>query len=151
VFRSEPLQAKGMNLRGLPHSLERTQLLKLVRFGAIGLSSSLLYGLMASALIYAHVRLVLAHCIAYALALPFSYFAQRGLTFRSNRSHMSSFPRFLLTNAASFLLSTGIIAMSAALQVPATASIAAVIIFVPLINYLCLNGWVFPAQPPTLP
>jgi putative flippase GtrA len=140
-----------MNLRGLPHSFDRTQLLKLMRFGAVGLSSSLLYGLMASALIHAHVGLVVAHCIAYALAIPFSYLAQRGFTFRSSRSHVMSFPRFLLTNAVSFLLSTGIVAMSTALQVPAAAAIAAVIVFVPLINYLCLNAWVFPDHPPTLP
>ena len=140
-----------MNLRGLTDSFDRTQLLKLMRFGAVGLSSSLLYGLMASALIHAHVRLVVAHCIAYALAIPFSYFAQRGFTFRSSRSHVMSFPRFLLTNAVSFLLSTGIVAMSTALQIPAAAAIMAVIVFVPLINYLCLNQWVFPAHPPTLP
>jgi putative flippase GtrA len=140
-----------MNLRGLTHSFNRTQLLKLMRFGAVGLSSSLLYGLLASALIHAHVGLVVAHCIAYALAIPFSYFAQRGFTFRSSRSHVMSFPRFLLTNAVSFLLSTGIVAMSTALQVPAAAAIAAVIVFVPLINYLFLNAWVFPDHPPTLP
>jgi putative flippase GtrA len=140
-----------MNLRGLPLSFDRTQLLKLIRFGVVGLSSSLLYGLLASALVHAHVALVIAHCIAYALAIPFSYFAQRGFTFRSNRLHVMSFPRFLLTNAVSFLLSTGIVAMSTALQIPAAAAIAAVIVFVPLINYLFLNAWVFPDHPSTLP
>lgn len=140
-----------MNLRGLTPSFDRTQLLKLMRFGAVGLSSSLLYGLMASALIHAHLELVVAHCIAYALAIPFSYFAQRGFTFRSSRSHVMSFPRFLLTNAVSFLLSTAIVAMSTAFQIPAAAAIAAVIVFVPLINYLFLNAWVFPDHPSTLP
>lgn len=140
-----------MNLRGLPLSFDRTRLLKLMRFGAVGLSSSLLYGLIASALIHAHVGLVVAHCIAYALAIPFSYFAQRGFTFHSSRPHVTSFPRFLLTNAVSFLLSTGIVAMSTALQIPAAAAIAAVIVFVPLINYLFLNAWVFPDNPSTLP
>ena len=141
----------GTNLRGLPLSFDRTQLLKLTRFAAVGLSSSLLYGLLASAFIHAKVGLVVAHCIAYALAIPFSYFAQRGFAFRSSRSHVMSFPRFLLTNGVSFLLSTGIVAMSTALQIPAAAAIAAVIVFVPLINYLCLNAWVFPDHPPTLP
>lgn len=130
-----------MNLRGLPHSFGRTQLLKLLRFGAVGLSSALLYGLIASAIIHAHVGLVIAHCVAYALAIPYSYFAQRGFAFRSSLSHVMSLPRFLLTNAISFLLSTGIVAMSAAMQVPAAAAIAAVVVVVPLISLLECMGF----------
>ncbi len=120
------------------------QVLKLARFTAVGASSSLLYGLLVSALLRVHDGLVAVHCIAYALAIPYSYFAQRGFTFRSSRSHAVSFPRFLVTNAFSFLLSTGIVAIAAALQLAAAIAVAAVIIIVPLVNYLCLNAWVFP-------
>jgi putative flippase GtrA len=144
VFRPEQLQARGTGLRGLTHSFDRIQLLKLGRFGAVGLSSSLLYGLLASVLLRTQIGLLPAHCIAYALAIPYSYVAQRGFTFRSSRSHMISFPRFLLTNTISFLLSTGIVATATALQLPPAIAIAAVIIVVPLLNYLCMNAWVFP-------
>lgn len=133
-----------MNLLSVSNSVGGAQMLKLVRFGAVGLSSSLLYGLLASLLLRMHVGLVIAHCIAYALAIPYSYVAQRGFTFRSSHSHLISLPRFLLTNVLSFLLSTGIVAMATAVQLPAAVAIATVIIVVPLINYLCMNAWVFP-------
>jgi putative flippase GtrA len=116
-----------LNLRGLNHSFDRSELLKLMRFGAVGLSSALLYGLPASALIHAGVGLVSAHCIAYAVAIPYSYFAQRGFTFRSNQSHATTLPRFLLTNAVCFLLSTGIVAMFGALQIPAATELVPVV------------------------
>ena len=64
---------------------------------------------------------------------------------------MVSFPRFLLTNMLSFLLSTGIVAIAAALQLAPAIAVAAVIIIVPLINYLCLNLWVFPDRTSALP
>jgi putative flippase GtrA len=127
------------------------RVLKLARFAAVGLSSSLLYGLLVSGLLRMHDGLITVHCIAYALAIPYSYFAQRGFTFRSSRSHVVSFPRFLLTNMLSFLLSTGIVAMAAALQLAPAIAVAAVIIIVPLINYLCLNLWVFPDRTSALP
>lgn len=132
-------------------SLGRAQLLRLVRFAAVGLSSSLLYGLLASLLLHFHAGLLLAHCTAYALAIPYSYFAQRGFTFRSSHAHMVSFPRFLLTNAVSFLLSTGIVAAATALQLRAAVAIAAVIIIVPLLNYLCMSAWVFPDRTSAVP
>ena len=128
-------------------------MLKLARFAAVGLSSALLYGLLVSGLLRVHDGLITVHCIAYALAIPYSYFAQRGFTFRSSRSHVVSFPQFLLINILSFLLSTGIVAMAAALQLaPAPAiAVAAAIIIVPLINYLCLNAWVFPDRTSAMP
>jgi putative flippase GtrA len=144
VFQPERHRPGVTGLAGATDSDRRAQVLKLVRFGAVGLSSSLLYGLLVSALLRVHDGLIAVHCVAYALAIPYSYFAQRGFTFRSSRSHKVSFPRFLLTNIFSFLLSTGIVAMAAALRLPAAIAVAAVIIIVPLINYLCLNAWVFP-------
>jgi putative flippase GtrA len=129
----------------------RAQVLKLIRFGAVGLSSSLLYGLLVSVLLRVHRGLLLVHCVAYALAIPYSYFAQRGLTFRSSRSHIDSFPRFVLTNLFSFLLSSAIVAMATALQLPAAIAIAAVIVTVPVVNYLCMNAWVFPDRNSALP
>jgi putative flippase GtrA len=139
-----------MTLTGSTVSDRSAQVLKLARFAAVGASSSLLYALLVSALLRVHDGLIAVHCVAYALAIPYSYFAQRGFTFRSSRSHVVSFPRFLLTNAFSFLLSTGIVALAAALQLAAAIAVAAVIIIVPLINYLCLNIWVFPDRPSAL-
>ena len=140
-----------MKLEILTNKLGRAQLLRLLRFGVVGLSSSLLYALLASLLLHFHAGLLLAHCTAYALAIPFSYFAQRGFTFRSRHSHMVSFPRFVLTNAVSFLLSTGIVAAATALQLMAAVAIAAVVIIVPLLNYLCMNAWVFPDRTSVVP
>jgi putative flippase GtrA len=133
------------------HSDRRAQALKLVRFGMTGLSSSLLYALLVSLLLRIPDGMVLAHCIAYALAIPYSYFAQRGFTFRSSQSHAISFPRFVLTNILGFLLSTAIVATAVALKIPAMIAIALVVIVVPLISYLCMNAWVFPNRSSALP
>jgi putative flippase GtrA len=125
----------------------RLRALKFVRFTAVGLSSALLYVLLVSALLwFGSGPLVLIHCIAYALSIPYSYLAQRGFTFRSDRLHTIAFPRFLLTNALSFVLSTGIIALSAALDIPTATAVAAAVVVAPSINYLCMNGWVFPER-----
>lgn len=126
-------------------------MLKLARFAAVGASSSLLYGLLVSALLRVHDGLIAVHCVAYALAIPYSYFAQRGFTFRSSRSHAVSFPRFLVTNILSFLLSTGIVAIASTLQAAPAIAVAVVIIVVPLINFLCLNSWVFPDRRSAVP
>jgi putative flippase GtrA len=138
-----------MNLLGMTSADRRVQVFKLIRFGVVGLSSALLYGLLTNLLLHVQVGLLLAHCIAYASVIPYSYLAQRGFTFRSGHSHVVSFPLFLLTNTISFILSTVIVAMSPALRLPAVVVIAAVIVVVPLINYFCLNAWVFPDRTST--
>jgi putative flippase GtrA len=129
----------------------RGELFKLIRFGLVGASATLLYALLVGVLLQLRIGLVLAHCMSYAAAIPYSYFAQRGFTFRSSRAHLVSLPRFLLTNSASFLLSTTIVAASKQLQLPALISVTAVVVVVPLINYLCLNSWVFADRNSALP
>jgi putative flippase GtrA len=131
--------------------LSRAELFKLIRFGAVGLSASLLYAILAGALLQLRIGLILAHCLAYAAAVPYSYLAQRGFTFRSSSAHLVSLPRFLLANGASFLLSTGIVAIFRELQLPAAGAVTAVVVVVPLINYFCLNAWVFTNRSSALP
>jgi len=127
------------NLRGLRH----LDLLSLMRFGAVGLSSTLLYWLLATVLLRLSIRLMIAHCLAYALAVPLNYFMQRGFTFQSSGSHANSLPRFLITCACGFLLSTGIVEITAILRLPAEVAVTAVIVVVPPLSYLCMSTWVF--------
>jgi putative flippase GtrA len=148
VFHHDLLRALDMNLSQL---LSRTELVKLIRFGVVGLSASLLYAILVGGLLRQHVGLLLAHCIAYATAIPYSYLAQRGFTFRSSSVHLTSLPRFLLTNGASFLLSTAIVAISRELQLPAAVAVSAVVVVAPLINCFCLNAWVFADRTSALP
>jgi len=114
-----------MNLSGF---LSRAELLKLVRFGAVGLSASLLYAAIVGISLQLRMGLLLAHCLSYALSVP------------SSGTHLVSLPRFLLTNGASFLLSTGIVAISRELQLAAAVAVTTVVVVAPLINYLCLNA-----------
>lgn len=127
----------------------RAPALRLVRFAVVGASSSLLYALIVFALLSWGIGpLPLVHCIAYALAIPYGYLAQRGFTFRSHASHVVAFPRFVATNAVSFAATSVFVVLADALRIHAAAVVLAVVVLVPLINYLCLNRWVFAQRPP---
>jgi putative flippase GtrA len=124
-------------------ALRPSDLLRLMRFGAVGLSSTLLYWLLANVFLRLSIRLMTAHCLAYAIAVPINYSMQRGFTFQSSASHGDSLPRFLIISACSFLVSTGIVETATILRLSPAVAITAVIAIVPLLSYLCMSTWVF--------
>ncbi len=123
--------------------------LKFIRFIAVGLSSTLVYALLVALMVWAGGRPLLAvHCLAFALSLPYAYFAQRGFTFRYSGPHAVGFPRFLVVSLLSLIFSTGIVAAAKALRFDDAIAIAAILLFVPLFNFACMAGWVFAAGSP---
>jgi putative flippase GtrA len=118
--------------------------LKLCRFALVGLSSTLLYALFVALLLSLGAEPLLAvHCIAFALAIPYAYFAQRGFTFRYTGPHADALSRFLITTLVGFLLSTGVVAAAQALHYSDVIAVAAVVVLVPAFNFLCMLSWVF--------
>lgn len=121
--------------------------LKLVRFAVVGLSSALLYALVVALLLWSGGQpLLVMHCIAFALSIPYAYFAQRGFTFRHDGLHAIAFPRFLMMALLGFILSTCVVAVAKALRFDDVIAITAVLIVVPAFNFACMWGWVFVEQ-----
>ncbi|MCC2095454.1 MAG: GtrA family protein [Hyphomicrobiales bacterium] len=118
---------------------------RVVRFGIIGIGSTLIYALFAVILHYlANVPTVAASFAAFCCGAVFSYFGHRIFTFHDTGRIGRSVPRFIGVN----LLGNGIAiglpwVVSDMLQYPAMLSIVLVCIVVPVMNYVLLKSFVF--------
>ena len=129
--------------------IARLDLARLVRFGAVGVSSTLLYAAIAWTLTGgARMGAATSSLLAYAAAGVFSYLAQRNFTFRSTATHREAAPRFVAVcvlgaaaAAAAPLLLTD------RLGLPPLVAIGVTCVLVPLINYLVLSRLVFRGPP----
>ncbi len=119
----------------------------LMRFGAVGATSTLLYlGLAMSIKSFASTTALVASVLAYCLAGIFSYSAHRGFTFSSSQSHGEGLPRFLVTTVLGLSLSSALpYVIHDVLALPAICAFGVVCILIPVINLVLLCFWVFPA------
>jgi len=118
------------------------------RFVLVGVASAIVYVVIANALLSTFAWSVwLASTVAYLICIPPAYVFQRRLAFRSRRSHISAFPRYCGTQAASIAISA--LASEGISRIPglpasmvfALAAAAAV-----LFNYTVLSRWTFASR-----
>ncbi|MDR3509830.1 MAG: GtrA family protein [Caulobacteraceae bacterium] len=117
----------------------------LLRFGLVGLVSTLLYAALAwGATTEMRIAAAPASVLAYALAGVFSYLAQKRFTFRSNGAHKREAPRFLCASAAgASIAALAPLVLTDRLGLPPIVAIAFTCGFVPVMNYLVLERLVF--------
>ncbi|WP_353014585.1 GtrA family protein [Mesorhizobium sp. M0854] len=119
----------------------------LVRFGSVGIAATILYAVMATALVEWQrfgLSPVGASLAAYTAAALFSYLAHKFVTFASSGSHRSEAPRFLLLTATGFVVAYAAPALlTAKLSLPPTIAILVTCLLVPAVNLLMLDRWVF--------
>ena len=119
-------------------------LYKFLRFGLVGAAASLLYAVLAYGFIEGSVLPpTLASAAAYSLAIPFSFIAQKFFTFKARGDFKLELPRFLATQAVGLLIATVIMAFIEKSSYEPLWGITAVVIAVPLLNFLLMNNYVF--------
>jgi putative flippase GtrA len=80
----------------------------LIRFGFVGAITAAIYaGLLALTIEGMRLPPPVGVGIGYVLALGFNYWAHHRWTFRTDRPHRSSAPRYLLLVGASFVVNVG--------------------------------------------
>jgi putative flippase GtrA len=136
-------QPRDLNGAGRRSEL-RDLALKLVRFGLTGGLATLLYGLFAMA-IYAVAgwSTLAVHTLAFALAIPVSFFGQMLFTFRYRGARLRALLRFLATAAIAFSLSTVAVYVVEQRGWHYAVGIVVTMLIVPLISFLMMLLWVF--------
>jgi putative flippase GtrA len=118
-----------------------------MRFGLVGVLATVLYALLASALMspeWIGFSAVPASLAAYAAAALFSYFAHRAVTFMSRGRHRREAPRFLLLTATGLAVAYCAPALLTGLfGLPGIVSILVTCIAIPVLNLIVLRLWVF--------
>ena len=126
---------------------------RLVRFGIVGLAATALYALVAFAL--THVlpsSAALASLIAFGISGIFSYCGHRMFTFQASGGHARSASRFAGVNILAYAVAAIIPwIVSDILGYRPVLGFALVCIFIPAMNFVLLNIFVFnePAAKPS--
>jgi len=121
---------------------------EIVFFLLVGGTSALLYTLLNVLFTKAGVRPSLSIVITLVILMPPTYFAQRRLTFRSDRDHRSAFPRYVGAQ-----LFGNVLAMIAAevfttsIRTYPLVSFVIIAAMVAAINYGILKFWAFRHAP----
>ncbi|TIT20647.1 MAG: GtrA family protein [Mesorhizobium sp.] len=119
----------------------------LARFGSVGIAATILYAVMATALVKWQrfgLSPVGASLAAYTAAALFSYLAHKFVTFASSGSHRSEAPRFFLLTATGFAVAYAAPALlTTKLGLPPIIPIVVTCLLVPAVNFLVLDRWVF--------
>jgi putative flippase GtrA len=77
-------------------AFRRDGILRLVRFGVVGVSCTLLYLGLSLGLVQAGLGLLVSHCAAYLVSLVASYLGHKLLTFQVRGQHGRTGSRFVL-------------------------------------------------------
>jgi putative flippase GtrA len=123
-------------------------LAKLVRFGAVGVLSGLIYALVTALLVsYAFVQPVAASVVGYCASVPMSFLGHRRFSFRSNGHWTMEAVRFVFTQVINILVTaTAMAAATRWLGAPYWWGMIAAVILVPIANFAAMNLWVFREQ-----
>lgn len=127
----------------------RALLPKLTRFGIIGVSSAILYAVTVSiAVEWLLWTPMAANGAGFVVATLNSYFGHKILTFGSVAQHQRTAPRFLLQACVGYAGSAGITYFVNVQGLHYGIGIAVVVGILPMINFVVLQFWVFPADVP---
>jgi putative flippase GtrA len=118
---------------------------RLVRFGAVGVVSTATYAGTSWLLVWTGTTTIMvATVIAYLAAGTVSYLGHVHITFAVEPQHAELLSRFLVVSAVSFVLALGITwAITEILMAPHYVAILAVVVVIPMVNYLSHRFWVF--------
>ncbi|GAA4133230.1 GtrA family protein [Aminobacter aganoensis] len=117
----------------------------MAKFGAVGISATLVYAGLA--FIFAGVQdlsAIAASLLAYGCAAIYSYFAHKTVTFMSRGRHTREGPRFVIATAIGFAIASLIpFVLVQGFGMNEVLSIITVSATVPAINWVVLSRWVF--------
>lgn len=121
------------------HSL----LMRTIRFGATGLFVTALHILIATVLIhYGQLSASIANGIAFCVATTVSYLMHTKWSFSADLEGKNLF-RFAVVSTIGLLLSLGIPLALSAMGFGAAAGTAAVVIMLPITNFVLHNFWTY--------
>jgi putative flippase GtrA len=82
---------------------------KFTKYATVGAIATLIYmGILVALVEILQLDPVLSSVIAFIFILIGSYYANRSWTFRSNRTHGYTFPRYIMVSLSGLLLNTGL-------------------------------------------
>ncbi|MGQ0456439.1 MAG: GtrA family protein [Hyphomicrobium sp.] len=118
---------------------------RLFRFAVTGGVASVIYAVVTLALIdELQLASPLASVLGYLAAIPVSFWGQKTWTFQTNGEVTKEFARFLLLQAVNILLAALVMALAIDfLGFDRRFGIAAVVVLIPIITYVCLARLVF--------
>lgn len=123
----------------------RPYVLKLTRFGGVGLFNSALYAVISIACIRLFgIGPTMASVIAYLGCVPVAFWAHKRITFRSQAKAEGEFLRFVVAQVLSFGIAVG--GMHASVQILGLHYLIGVfsaVFLVPLATFFVLDQWVF--------
>ena len=120
-------------------------LLKIVKFGVVGIAAVVVYAVLAYAFIWGFgMNEILASTLGYILAIPVSFFGQKHITFNSKGAVATEAPKFIVLQL--FCLTSTIIisfVTSAVLNLHPNIGILAVCVLIPPISYAAMSLIIF--------
>lgn len=115
-----------------------------VRFVLVGGTGAALYLIGSTTLDHFGLSPQSASLISYSTLVPIMYTAQRCLTFRSKGSILIGFFKYVMTQAASLIISYILpIVFLNNIDIPSYYSFGMVLIVTVLLNYALLKHWAF--------
>lgn len=118
-------------------------LARLFRFATVGLTSTLLYAVIALGLQSVSVPPVPASLVAFAAGSMLSFAGHKWFTFTSSGPALTEGSRFALTTALGFTLAAIIPAAFQAAGAPGWSAVMTSCIVIPAMNYVLLTTFVF--------
>lgn len=118
---------------------------KVLRFGIIGIASTLLYAIIALVFAYSTAMpAALASLIAYAICGVFSYLGHRLFSFKSKAPVGKSTASFVVVGMLGYVIGVGVPWVGSDIMgYQPVISIALVCVLIPAMNFVLLNWFVF--------
>lgn len=119
--------------------------LSIVRFVVAGIFSTLLYFILANAIVAVFApKAAIASIVAYLVALIFSYVAQSRFTFQISQDSTDQIARFIITSIAGIAVSYGAMWVTIELLKWSFFTGAIIVcIVIPIANFFAFRMWVF--------
>ncbi len=117
---------------------------KVIRFCIVGGLASFIYFIATHIILnQTSFDAVYASIMAYLIAIPFSFLGQKYFTFKANGNPFVEMTLFLVSHLLGLIVSTAVVFLSNAMELNINIGLFAVIILVPVINFIFMNTIVF--------
>lgn len=117
---------------------------RVFRFASVGLLATAIHGVVALGVESSiSVSPFVANGVGFAVATLFAFFAHGRWTFRLNGLDPAMFARFLTVGIVGLSVSSFIVFVGEAIDLPFPVVVLAIVATVPPINFLVLQAWVF--------
>ncbi|MDR1856710.1 MAG: GtrA family protein [Desulfovibrio sp.] len=116
-----------------------------MRFGAVGGTSSIVYGSIGLLTVkLMGLPVLVGNTIAYVISFVVSYLGQSLLTFQAHLQHKSMLPKYMATQGIGFGLNSVIIWVLTGIGLAYEYAMPIAIFLVPVVVYMLCKYWVFP-------